>query len=274
MKNCTHHFDAIAPFSLSVCYNELYADSPENVFEPHVHEECEIYINLSGDVSFVVENNIYPVKPGDVIITHPFEYHHCVYHSNSLHRHFWILFSAAQNEYLFSSFFKRNAGENNHLELSPSDTDALLSLCHQMAEEQVDPQKRYFTFFSIINLLQNAAPVQDHAATFPPDVTRALRYINDRLAEVLTARDIAAAAFVSVNTLERHFARHLQLAPMTYVKKKKLANAAKLLRQGFSVTDAATGSGFVSYSNFIALFKKAYGVTPLQYKNGTRKNRL
>ena len=31
--------------------------------------ECEIYLNLSGDVSFEVENRIYPVSPGTVILT-------------------------------------------------------------------------------------------------------------------------------------------------------------------------------------------------------------
>ena len=48
--------------------------------------------------------------------------------------------------------------------------------------------------------------------------------------------------------------------------KKQLANAAKLLSEGHSVTDAAEMSGFADCSNFILLFKKAYKITPLQYK--------
>ena len=95
MKLSNHeHFESVKPFDFSATYIEIYADSSENVNYSHIHDECEIYVNLRGDLSFIVENNIYPIKPGDIIITRPHEYHHCVYHSNKLHRHFWILFSS------------------------------------------------------------------------------------------------------------------------------------------------------------------------------------
>ena len=58
----------------------------------HTHSEFELYINLSGDVSFLVENNLYDLKHGDVIIARPGEYHHCVYRSDAPHKLFWILF--------------------------------------------------------------------------------------------------------------------------------------------------------------------------------------
>ena len=39
----------------------------------HIHSFCEVYLNLSGDVSFVVEDSVYPVGRGDIIITKPNE---------------------------------------------------------------------------------------------------------------------------------------------------------------------------------------------------------
>ena len=77
----------LSPFGtlrLQVAYSELDSKSKQNTFDSHIHNECEIYINLSGDVSFVVENKVYPIVPGSIIITRPGEYHHCVYHSNAL----------------------------------------------------------------------------------------------------------------------------------------------------------------------------------------------
>ena len=147
MKFNTEHFNEIKSFDISVKYIEIDSDSQENVFDSHTHEECEIYLNLSGDVSFVVENNIYPIKPGDIIITRPFEYHHCVYHSNKLHKHFWILFSSRGNEYLFDAFFKRKTGNANHLSLTPEDTDTLISLCHKMTENESMQIRKYYNFF-------------------------------------------------------------------------------------------------------------------------------
>ena len=89
---------------MTTTYVEIDSRSPLNVYDNHIHNECEIYINVSDDVSFSVGNSIYPVMPGGNIITSPLENHHCIYHTNRLHKHFWISFSAAGNERLRQLF--------------------------------------------------------------------------------------------------------------------------------------------------------------------------
>ena len=56
----------------------------------HLHDCCEVYVNLSGDVSFAIGSHVYPVAPGDVIITRPNELHHCIYHSDCRHGHYCL----------------------------------------------------------------------------------------------------------------------------------------------------------------------------------------
>lgn len=272
MKQISSHFREIKPFHIMVSYNELYADSPENIYDAHIHEECEVYINVSGDVSFVVENHIYPIKPGDIIITRPFEYHHCIYHSNELHKHFWILFSSLGNEYLFDAFFKRKAGEANHLTLSSQETDALISLCHKMTEKEQDENKKYYNFFKLIHFLQHADIAAGTEGMNASDIAMAIRYISQHFSEPISVSDMAKAAKVSINTLERHFKQKLNISPSAYIKKKRLANATKLLAEGCTVAEASEQSGFSDYSNFISLFKKAYGITPLKYKKRLKKH--
>ena len=206
MKLSNHvHFESVKPFDFSITYTELYADSIENVNDSHIHEECEIYVNLSGDVSFIVENNIYPVKHGDIIITRPLEYHHCVYHSNKLHKHFWILFSSLGNEYLLDAFFNRRPGSANHLSLSPSDTEAFISICYKMTEKDDLQSRKYYNFFKLINILQNANIVDDTDANYPSDTAYAINYINSHFRNTVSVSEIAKEANVSINTLERHF---------------------------------------------------------------------
>lgn len=260
------HFDGVRDFDMSITYSELYADSVENVNDSHIHEECEIYVNLSGDVSFVVEDHIYPINPGDIIITRPFEYHHCVYHSNKLHRHFWILFSSLGNEYLLDTFFNRKSGSTNHLLLSPDDAEALISLCYKMTEKEHLPSRKYYNFFKLIHILQNANAGKGDAVNYPADTYYAINYINSYFRNDISVQEIAKEAHVSVNTLERHFKKTLHISPYEYIKKKRLANALKLLSNGCTVAEASSQSGFPDYSNFIALFKKTYGITPLKYK--------
>ena len=264
-------FKAIHPFELKSSYIELDSHSPENVLDSHIHNECEIYINLSGDVSFVVENNIYPITPGSIIITRPFEYHHCVYHSNKLHKHFWFLFSAAGNEYLYDLFYNRKVGENNLLVLEKDKTNELISVCEKMTIGVESEFEKYFNFFKIINLIRNGIAPYRSDALYPDIVVNAMTYIDDHLSYPISIIEISKKVNVSVNTLERYFMRFLNVSPTAYIKKKRLSNAARLLSEGYSVTEASEKSGFPDCSGFISLFRKTYGQTPYAYKKTIKK---
>ena len=266
MKSCDTSFKPICPFEIKTRYIEIASESPDSVFDSHIHEECEIYINLSGDVSFVVEDSIYPIVPGSIIITRPFEYHHCVYHSNKIHKHFWILFSTSGNEYLLDAFYNRKTGKNNLLMLTPEKTKEIISVCTEMADERGSDLENYYRFFKLISLLHDADTPNYSDSTYPDDVVNAIKYINENLSNHLTIAEISRAVNVSINTLERHFMSVLNISPAAYIRKKRLSNAVKLLSDGYSVTEASEKSGFSDYSGFIALFKKTYGQTPLAYK--------
>ncbi len=275
MKICKTNYEKINAFDFQIKYNDITQESPQNTFHSHIHEECEIYINLSGDVSFVVEENIYPIKPGDIIITRPYEYHHCVYHSDKLHKHFWILFSPSGNEQLLNVFYNRPAGKGNLLTLSPTNTEHLIVLCHKMSEANNEASK-YANFFTLISLLHKAEVVSRPDHIYPNDLTYALDYIAHNFTYQISMQEIAQGANVSLNTLERHFAKFFNMSPHVYIQKKRLSHAAMLLSEGSTVTEASEKSGFADFSSFISLFKKNYGKTPLKYKQshfGTKFDR-
>lgn len=273
LKN-KEHYEKINEFYISVEYSETDSHSPQNTFDSHVHEECEIYVNLSGDVSFVVENRIYPISYGSIVISRPFEYHHCVYHSNKRHKHYWILFSSNGNEGLLDVFFKRQLGEKNLLSLPPEETEELLILLKEMREKNSSKAEKYYKFFKLITLLNSAESLNPTKSCYPDDITFALNYISHNLCSYISISKMAKEANVSVNTLERHFMQVLNTTPTDYIKKKRLAYAAKLLSEGYTVAEASEYSGFSDYSGFIALFKKIYKITPLKYKKALSRNPL
>ena len=274
----TISFPALLPFEMKVAYAELDRDDPSNVHDSHVHPECEIYINLSGDVSFMVENRIYPIMPGNIVISRPYEYHHCIYHSGELHRHFWILFSLPTDsgeveKELFGKFFERLPGHDNPLSLGTKERDELISICHELSRGNTDGCRSFSLFFRVIELISSAKTVTGGGKTYPSEIDSALAVIDGRYSDAsLSVSEIASEAGVSVNTLERHFRSFFSMSPLSYLKKKRLAAAAELLFRGSSVSEAAEASGFSDYSHFIALFKNAYGITPLKYKKATKSS--
>ena len=261
-------FSAVQPFEMTVTYSEAVSAEPLKHPQAHAHTQCEIYINLSGDVSFMVEDTIYPIAPGRVIITRPHEYHRCIYHRETRHRHFWILFSAGGNEPLLDLFFDRPAGQNNDITLDEFALQEVEQLCHRLMDTEDGDPTKWYLFFRLLELLRAGRATENPALPIgvPEDVRIAIAYIHAHQTEPILVRDLAEAAHVSVNTLERHFAAMMRTSPLGFVKQKRLTRALHLLDGGASVSQACFESGFADYSHFIATFKQYYGLTPLQYK--------
>ena len=101
-----------------------------------------------------MENNIYPITRGSVIITKPYEYHHCIYHSNELHKHYWILFSSEGNEHLLRLFFNRDTGNKNLIQLNGEELEKFIALLESMLSDKNEIDNR-INFLSAIKILQN-----------------------------------------------------------------------------------------------------------------------
>jgi AraC-like DNA-binding protein len=262
-------FKGIKPFNFMISYSESNGIADAVNIDSHSHNECEIYINVSGDVSFMVENIIYPVEPGSVIITRPNEFHHCLYNSSVTdHRHFWILFSPEGNEEILDVFFNRASGSGNLISLTSNLFKKVKELCFELIDEKTDDFKRHLCFLELINIFkegdfQKISPLD---SDIPADTLFALNFIQTNLSSNITVAEIAKAAHVSINTLERHFLSTVNMTPSEFIKRRRLALSQSLLRDGHSVQDAAIESGFTDYSRFISVFKEHFGTTPLQFK--------
>ena len=254
----------IHPLTLTAKLIEGSATLDNVTIDSHIHNECEIYVNLTGDVSFMVENRIYRVKSGDVIITRPHEAHHCILHNTHIHDHFCITFTSENNEEILSRFFVRNAGDENYISLSEPLKKKLIKLCYSLVEEE-NKLNKHIAFFCLIDMLTEEKSTVT-GVNLPEDVEACIEYINKNLSGAITVKDLADYAHVTVNTLERHFKKYTGLSPYTYIQNCRLVLAVSILEKGGTVTRAAADSGFPDYSHFIALFRKIYGKTPLQFK--------
>lgn len=260
-------YPTINAFDFSIKYTETDRASHFFEIDLHTHRECEIYINLSGDVSFMVEKRLYPLCRGDVIIARPGEYHHCVYHSDAKHALYWILFDANGNEALFPRFFKRRHGEENLISPTEESKARLLQLCEKLLQKPLNPIGRYAAFFELLEILESAKPEHRQTKTaLPPDIASVLEYIDAHLSESLTRRTLSQIAYTSQSTLERRFSEILGMHISTFIRKRRLSKAALLLQQGRSVMEAGLAVGYTDNSHFIKLFRENCGITPFQYK--------
>ncbi len=258
-------FPMIDDFNMSIKYIESDVSSNSSSPDQHVHEDCEIYIHLDGDVSFMVEDKIYPIRHGDILITRPYEYHHCIYHSQSSHKHFWILFSASGNEKIFKRFFEREKGVGNLLSLDSEKRQELIDICFSLCERSESDPVPYYRFFKLMNLIEEARDGET-GENETDAMSRVLKSIHQNYTDKLLISRLAEESYVSVSTLERKFEQHFNITPHEYIKNVRLTNVARMLDEGRSVTESAEACGFSDASTMITFFKKHFGMTPLQYK--------
>lgn len=234
--------------------------------EAHVHDKCEIYINLSGDLAFEVEGLVYPIFPGSVVITRPGELHRCVYRSTAVHKHYCIWFSANGNERFYEPFFQREKGRNNMFVLPSESFAAVISGVDELTCAKSE-FSRLVLFFEILDtLMSGEESFQPYDTGLPSDVALAVTYINENMDRKISVNELAGVVGVNITTLERHFYAVFRISPREYMKKRRLNEAARLLMCGHNVTEACYACGFSDLSKFISAFKRQFGQTPKHYQ--------
>ncbi|MBR4012258.1 MAG: AraC family transcriptional regulator [Spirochaetaceae bacterium] len=98
-------------------------------------------------------------------------------------------------------------------------------------------------------------------------VIKAMDYIYDNIQSKIRISDIAKKIDINPNYLCELFKKETGISVNSFVKKKKIQAAEKLLiYEDFSVAELADIFGFASSSHFIETFKAETGLTPKAYK--------
>lgn len=260
-------FRELPAFDLMIKHARIDGHARTNVHYPHIHNFCEIYINVSGDVSFVVENKLYPISGGSVIITRPNEFHHCIYNDmDMLHEHYCLFVPMPQCSGIMDRFFERKKGEDNLVIFNPIEFEKVKSICNTLIGGG-ETLEMWLGFIELIHLISagSNSDITDYAK-LPRDVAKGIEYIYKNYSQTVLVADVASHCNVSVNTLERHFKEHVKMTPYGFLKFKRMAVAVEHLEKGSSVQEAAYAAGFADCSKFIAEFKKIYKKTPLKFK--------
>lgn len=258
----------------NVRYNSTYLreykvpDAPEND-EAHIHSFYELYVNFSGDVSFLVNNHIYPIKSGDIIFTRPEDVHLCIFHNSCYHEHFCLWIDAPASSPLVS--FCHEPDFRNFMSVNEDEKEYFFNLISNLSKgekEDISVLSTTTIVFQIMNFLETHNDSADHIdlPQLPEEMQQILTYLNNHFDQIQYINEIYDKFYTSPATLTRWFRKYIHLSPKEFLESKKLAYAKKLLRNGCTVTEACMQSGFSSSSYFIAVFKKRFGITPFAYK--------
>lgn len=241
------------------------------------HPHYELYFRRSPLSQEIVLNGEQLAVDGPaVVLTAPFQIHAMSPRESApvFERHV-IYFNAALIErikgFLPEDFFVQNS--NSLFALTEKEAYVLEFLLQDLFDESLPEQERALTlalFFCRLDRM--VSPARRHrfgqVKTYVPQV---LRHLYDSTAQDLSADAIAARFHVSRAKLNRDFRASVGQSLHAAVIDLRLSRASALLADStLSVAEVARLCGFDAEEYFYAFFKRATGVTPLQYRKSCR----
>lgn len=102
---------------------------------------------------------------------------------------------------------------------------------------------------------------------FHPRKALLTEVINTHLFSKISVDELAGLSGMSLSTFKREFQLHFRDTPSNYFKRKRLEEAANLLRKSSeTIGEIAFRVGFEDISHFSRSFRQQFGQTPSQYR--------
>ena len=238
----------------------------------HYHSYFEIYRLTDGGCDSFVDDKLYNMNPGDIVIIPPGAIHGTHY-TTQIHGRTLINFSSdyvpkglmdmmSEEGYIyrcddakeeFDEIFSKLEREQR---ISDSFSDEVI--CALMAQ-------------LIITIIRHTQK-NDGAILQNSFIETAIKYIQENYQHPISLTDVADNSNVSKVHLSRKFKEKTGIGLNEYIVLYRLKKAKELLltREKMTICEVAFSCGFNDSNYFSWLFKKTYGVTPSQYRKNTR----
>lgn len=243
------------------------------IFPSHWHEHIEIHYVYEGKAVFHVDRELYEVQAGDVILIN----------RNELHAGYSTEVPYAAMLLVFDPMdISRELGEQNLRFRSLVRGDATLSRMMGdvfAAYEQQEVGYRALCRAKVIEMLVYLCRTCAVESVSAKDAVKrrrdlerlqpALEYIEQHYADRISVAQLADLLCLSPDRLGHLFRDGVGQAPLQYINEIRLRKAMNLLKtEEYTVTEVAQAVGFFDYNHFGRLFRRRYGCTPNQVRQG------
>ena len=242
-------------------------------FSPHWHEYIELHRIISGNALFQIDQRQISAVPGDIIVVNSNELHSgyatsVPYESQVVimapeelakgfaHQYYRFNSKSTSNCKLLELFDKFFAELKNksigYKQMSRAILTEMLVNLFRYEADDILPKKEFLLRRKALNRLE---PV--------------LEFIEKGYSEKITVKQLADMLCLSEDRFAHLFRDGVKRSPVQYINEVRLNKAMALLQTGeYTVTEVAVATGFSDYNNFGRLFRKQYGLTPNQARQG------
>jgi len=245
----------------------------------HFHPYYEIYYLYSGKRRFFVNDTLYTLGRGDVLLINKNVLHRTTYISDETHERFALNFSDKYLEPFIDKNVKQqifDCFEQPLLSIQLNRRDYIEDLFQKIinesnhhdefSEQLIENYFQELIIFLIRYQKSNVASIMPASIT-DEIIQNTAKYIRNNYTQSITLDLAASHANMSTTYFSKKFKAVTGFGFKEYLCKIRLTEASKrLLETNDSITTIALECGFSDSNYFGDVFKKLKGISPLQYR--------
>ena len=248
----------------------------------HWHDEFEIIYVRSGFLAVSISGESYIGKTGDAFVVSPGNLHLMGSQTGTVD-YYTFLFPLKYISFRTDDMLDEKLLEplnSGHLMICPRVKDTAKELCEQLieiyeakkdeSESKITTQVRtkIILLQFILEMWKKGFVIENDTSGRNIVEKEMVSYIQQNFTGKISLKEFGEQFHLSEKYISRYFKEHFHITLSQYITYLRLENAKQLLQDtDLSVTETAMQSGYQNVSYFIRSFKKAYGISPLKYRN-------
>lgn len=256
----------------------------ESYFEmdqSHVHDFYEIYYLVSGTRRYFIDDSIYTINKGDIVVIPEGTIHRTTYNNEKVHERMDCKFSRAYIDDIpeAKAEFLRLFKDSPVLPLHSAHREYVERILNNIRSEYENPdefseENARALIHQLVICLIRLKKMQD--TNVESDLTDSLmqeaaRYIRSNFSSPLTLEAVAGHINISPTYFSKKFKAATGFGYREYLVNVRLQEAARLLLEtGLSITEIALKCGFNDSNYFGDVFRKAKGISPMNYRKNNK----
>ena len=255
-------------------------------FRYHCHDFYELYIHYGGAQSYCIDNQMYPLKPCQLMVLPPFHLHgFCGNLRMRNYERAYVYISpthlrqAGCGQIDLPRLFTAHADKGQYqFDMTPQDAEEAKRLVQRMRAGLNDttPAGRFANHVLLLSFLQvvcqtvsrSRQHVEPMALNDP--MQEILLYINEHFTQPVKLDELAHRFGVSVSYLSHGFVKYTGRSVYEYVLYRRVLMAKEMIASNLSLSEVAYQCGFNDYSSFLRAFNRQAGMSPAAYRRKVR----
>jgi len=244
-----------------------------NYIPPHWHEYIELHYVVKGNVSIKVNNNHIKAGAEELVLINSNELHS----GSSLDQRMQAIVVIFD----MKMFSRELAGRNIIFQSLVKEDPYIAKLMKDIYSEHerqligyqlsckgslmclISHLVRHYTLEELTNQ-DNLKRVKNLER-----LNKTITYIHNHFNEPLSNKKLAELIHLSEGRFNHLFKESMEMAPLQYINRLRIKKAAELLhKESMTISEIAYIVGFNDYNHFGRVFRRHYGCTPTQMREG------